>query len=120
MLRVRRPCRSAGSPACRRGALRRRRSSSPLDYAVFSSEICRDRNVVITRGPQAGGNVLCLSIADLEYEKARAGRACDLHVEAGAEECTLRLVVQLGLQPVERVDVRRVGDDELPPFGGGP
>jgi len=40
-------------------------------------------------------------------------------MEPGAEESSLRLEAELRLQPVERVDVRRIRDDEVPPLRGG-
>ena len=42
------------------------------------------------------------------------GDTGDVLVEPLAEERSTRLVCQLGLQPVERLHVRRVGNDEVP------
>src|SRR5439155_6113573 len=68
----------------------------------------------IARGSELVGYLSSLSVADLEHEKPRPCRSRDALVEADPEERAFRLVAELRLEPFERVDVRRVRDDEIP------
>src|SRR5581483_1520704 len=61
-----------------------------------------------------GRDAVSLAGADLEHERARACALREPLVQTGADERELRLVAQLRREPVERVDVRRVRDDEIP------
>ena len=74
---------------------------------------------MVAGGLEHRRNLLRLPVTDLEYEETRASVEGDRLVEARTEQRVLGLVLQLGLQAVERLDVGRVRDDELPAFRGG-
>src|SRR5258707_828537 len=109
--------RRAGRRALRRQD--RRLSSSPLYHAVDPGQIRGDPQVAVAGRRERPRDVRGLPVPHLEDEEPGACRVGDLLVEPGAEERALGLEAELRLEACERVDVRRIGDDEIPALGGG-
>ena len=80
-------------------------------------EVARDRNGAVSGRREHVRHLLRLPVADLEHEETRARGAARSARGSPRRAARARLVVQLGLQPLERVDVRRVRDDEIPAGG---
>jgi hypothetical protein len=74
---------------------------------------------VIAGDFEGARNIDRLARADLEHEEARLRRLGNQCMEAGAEQGFLRLEAELRLQPFKRIDVRRIGDDEVPALRRG-
>src|SRR5207248_337652 len=121
------PCRSAGSPAGPfaepRPLLRPRTSAAPLrlDHAVAPRHVRRDLEVLVAEVAQQAGDARCLVLGDLEDNPAagpqsfgsragnRLGRAVRDERDPGLPVAHLRLE----RLDVLRLDVWRVGDDEI-------
>src|SRR5262249_41841701 len=81
-----------------------------------AGRVGRAPNALVARAPQGAGAAARLSVADLEDEESRRRRGRDRLVHSRADQRLRRLVAELGLQALERLDVGRVRDDEVPAF----
>src|SRR5581483_10160514 len=94
-----------------------RRSSPSLHDALSSRQVGSDADVAPGGGLEGPGDRRRLVVSRFEDDRTRLRRAGEALVLAAADERDLRLPAELGLEPVETRDVRRVGDDDGPALG---